>query len=238
MPKFDDEDVMENETAIPEPPTGTPAEVATRAWQVAWSASNAAAGYHASIINHLVAHEKKVVEEIKKMRADFARDFAMYRKAMVDALGAVGIRVDLSPSGEHAAVALGEGAGRDRVASSHDLEEGLAEVSDRVEEVLDERLRDLKLPGSIPSERVRALLAEERAHTEAEQRILRLELEKKQLELAHASEVQRLTDQRTDLAESNTRWLRIAFMVAGGLVTVLAGILIWALTKGHAALPD
>lgn len=238
MPRHrDEDDVSEVETTIPEVPSGSPSEVAKRAWQVAWSASNAAAGYHASIINHLTKHEKKVLDELARMRADFSQDFAVFRSTLVQSLRTVGIRIDLSPSGEHAAVALGEGTGRDRVASSHDLQEGLDEVSDRVEEVLDDRLRDLRLPASLPSERVREMLTQERAHVEAEQRIMRLELEKKQLELSHADEVKRLNDQRTDLAEANARWLRVAFMIAGGVVTVLAGILIWSMTEGHGKLP-
>jgi hypothetical protein len=227
-----EDDVMESETTIPEPPTGTPAEVARRAWQVAWSASNAAASYHASIINHLMAHERKVIGELGQMRADLARDFASFRTTLLTSLQAVGIRIDLSPSGEHAAVRLTESeAGRERVASSHDLQEGLAEVGDRIGEQLDERLRDLRVPAAIPSERVREMLTQERAHIEAEQRIMRLELEKSQLELAHAGDVKRLTDQRTDLAEANARWLRVAFMIAGAVITVLGGLLIWLITR-------
>lgn len=230
-------DVTEVETVIPEPPAGTPTEVAKRAWQVAWSASNAAAGYHASIINHLVAHEKKVIGELAAMRVSLTQDFASFRSTIVASLGAVGIRINLSPSGEHAAVTLGEGGGspRDRVASSHDLEAGLAEVGERIEEEMDERLRNI--PGGIPSERIRAMLTEERAHIESEQRIMRLELEKSQLELSHANEVQRLKDKSTDLTETNNRWLRIAFMIAGGVITVLAGVLIWKMTEGRAKLP-
>lgn len=231
---------MENETAIPEPPPGTPAEVAKRAWHIAWSASNAAAGYHASIINHLVAHEKSLTAELKQMRAHLSQDFANFRSALLASLQSVGIRIDLSPSGEHAAVKIVDSEpGRERVASSHDLEEGLAEVSERIEEHFDERFRDLsltRLPGPVPSERVKEMLSQERAHMEAEQKIMRLELEKKQLELTHASEVKRLDDQRAELAESNARWLRVAFMIAGGGVTVLGAILVWALTRqppGH-----
>lgn len=242
MPKNrPEDDVTEVETNIPDPPDGTPTEVAQRAWQVAWSASNAAAGYHASIINHLVRHESRIKAEFAQMRADFNRDFATLRTTLVQSLRSVGIRIDLSPSGEHAAIVIGEGTGgpsRDRVASSHDLQEGLDEVSERVEEELDARLRDLRMPVAIPSDRVREMLSQERAHTEAEQRILRLELEKSQLELSHAGDIKRLTDQRSDLAESNARWLRVAFMIAGGVITVLAGLLIWKMTEGHAKLPD
>lgn len=232
-----EDDLMENEAAIPEPPTGTPNEVARVAWQVAWSASNAAAGYHASIINHLIKHENKIVGELTQMRADFGRDFASFRTTLLVSLHAVGIRIDLSPSGEHAAVKIeGEGQ-RDRIASSHDLEEGLAEVNERLEEQLDERFRDFKVPGTVPSERVRAMLSQERAQIEAEQQIMRLELEKKQLELSHASEVSRFKEKQTDLAEANARWLRVAFMIAGGVVAVLGGLLVWALTGGHGKLP-
>jgi hypothetical protein len=245
MPKnrSDDEDVMENETAIPEPPNGTPTEVSRAAWRVAWSASNAAAGYHASIINHLVAHEKTIkntiTAELQQMRAELGRDFRNFRLTLVESLRAVGIRIDLSPSGEHAQVKLGDvEPGRERVASSHDLEEGLAEVSERIEDQLDERFRDLgRLKGAdpIPSDRVRGMLAQERAaieaHFEAEQRIMRLELEKRAIEVASAGELRRVQDQRAELAEANTRWLRVAFMIAGGVVTVLAALLIWALTK-------
>ena len=232
MARPEDDEVMENESAIPEPPAGEPDQVARAAWQVAWSASNAAAGYHASIINHLVAHEKSITAELRQMRAELSKDFASFRSALIESLKAVGIRIDLSPSGEHARVEIVEaGPGRDRVASSHDLEEGLAEVGDRIEE-----LRDLRVPGSsVPSERVRAMLSEERAaieaHFESEQRIMRLEVEKKQLELARAADVQRLTDQSKDLAETNTRWWRLAFMFAGGFVTVLVALLVWAITK-------
>ncbi len=232
-----EDDLMENEAAIPEPPTGTATEVARVAWQVAWSASNAAAGYHASIINHLVAHEKTITNELKEMRRQFALDFATFRATLIASLHSVGIRIDLSPSGEHAAVRVNDAEpGRDRVASSHDLEVGLAEVNERVEEELDERLRGLKA-GSVPSERVRAMLSQERAQIEAEQQIMRLELEKKQLELSHASEVSRFKEKQTDLAEANARWLRVAFMIAGGVVAVLGGLLVWALTGGHGKLP-
>jgi hypothetical protein len=231
-----EDDVMENETAIPEPPTGTPIEVSRRAWQIAWSASNAAAGYHASIINHLVAHEKKIIGELAQMRVELGRDFASFRTTLLASLQAVGIRIDLSPSGEHAAVRISEGGpSRERVASSHDLEAGLAEVTDRIEEEMDDRLRDLKIPGAIPSERVREMLSQERAHVEAEQRIMRLELEKSQIELSHAGDIKRLTDQRTDLAEANARWLRVAFMIAGAVITVLGGLLIWLITKQQPA---
>lgn len=231
---------MESENVIPEPPTGGPEEVSKRAWQVAWSASNAAAGYHASIINHLVAHEKNIkitiTTELKQMRAELSRDFSNFRSTVIASLQAVGIRIDLSPSGEHAAVEIVKGEhGRERVASSHDLQEGLEEVSERIEEHFDDRLRDFKIPAGIPSERVRAMLDQERVNIEskfeAEQRIMRLELERKQSELAHAGEVRQLTDQRTDLVEANARWWRVAFMVAGGLITVLAGLLFWAITK-------
>jgi len=229
---------MENEATIPEPPVGTPEQVSRSAWQVAWSASNAAAGYHASIINHLIKHENKIVGELGQMRADFGRDFASFRSTLLKSLQAVGIRIDLSPSGEHAAVDLVEGRGRERIASSHDLETGLAEVSERIEEHFDDRFRDLKLPGSVPSERVRAMLTQERAQIEAEQQIMRLELEKKQLELNHASEMSRAKEKQTDLAEANSRWLRVAFMIAGGVVTVLAALLIWALTKHAPSVGD
>jgi hypothetical protein len=237
--RFED-DLMENETAVPDPPEGTPTEVAKRAWQIAWSASNAAAGYHASIINHLIAHEKKIVGELSQMRVDLARDFASFRSTLIVSLQSVGIRIDLSPSGEHAAVHIAKsdadnGTGRERVASSHDLQEGLAEVSERIEEELDDRLR--KIPGGIPSERIREMLTQERAHVESEQKIMRLELEKSQIELAHVNDIKRLTDQRTDLAEANARWLRVAFMIVSGIVTVLAGILIWKLTEGRGKLP-
>jgi hypothetical protein len=240
MPKKQDEDdVMENETAIPEPPNGTPVEVSRQAWRVAWSASNAAAGYHASIINHLIKHENKIVGELTQMRADFGRDFASFRSTLLASLHAVGIRIDLSPSGEHSRVAIVEAEpGRERVASSHDLEAGLEEVGDRIEEHFDERLRDLRMPGPIPSDRVREMLSQERSHVEYEQRIMRLELEKKQIELTNASETQRLKDQRTELAEANSRWLRVAFMIAGGVVTVLAALLIWALTRHAPSVGD
>ena len=237
MPKNrDEDDVMENENVIPEPPTGGPEEVSTRAWQVAWSASNAAAGYHASIINHLVRHEQTIkttiTTELRQVRTELSRDFASFRSTLIASLHAVGIRIDLSPSGEHAAVEIVKGEhGRERVASSSDLQEGLDEVSERIEEHFDDRLRDFKIPAGIPSERVRAMFNEERAHIEAEQRIMRLELEKSQGELAHANEVKRLTDQRTDLAEANARWLRVAFMIAGAVITLLGGLLIWKITK-------
>jgi hypothetical protein len=117
---------------------------------------------------------------------------------------------------------------------------GLAEVNERVEEELDERLRGLKA-GSVPSERVKAMLSEERAylesHFENEQRIMRLELEKKQLELTHAGEVSRFKEKQTDLAEANARWLRVAFLIAGGVVTVLGALLVWALTEHRGSLP-
>ena len=232
---------MENETTIPELPAGTSIEeMARTAYRVAWSASNAAAGYHASIINHLVAHEKRtatgLATEFRQMRAQLSEDFVKFQSTLIASLQAVGIRIDLSPSGEHSRVAIVDtDPGRERVASSHDLEE----VGERIEEQLDERLRDLtrdlKGPAPIPSDRVRAMLSEERATIEAkfesEQRFMRLDLEKKQAELAHATEVKRLTDQRTDLVEANARWWRVAFMVAGGLITVLAGLLFWAITK-------
>jgi hypothetical protein len=229
-----EDDVVETETAIPEPPTGTPTEVARRAWQIAWSASNAAAGYHASIITHLMAHEKRITTELQQMRTDLSRDFASFRATLIASLKAVGIRIELSPSGEHSRVDIVEAEpGRERIASSHDLEEGLAEVSERIEEHFDDRFRDMKAP--IPSDRVREILSQERAnieaHFESEQKIMRLELEKSQNELTHAGEIKRLNDQRTDLAESNARWLRIAFMIAGGFVTVLAALLVWALTR-------
>jgi hypothetical protein len=108
-------------------------------------------------------------------------------------------------------------------------------VTDRIEEEMDDRLRDLKIPGAIPSERVREMLSQERAHVEAEQRIMRLELEKSQIELSHAGDIKRLTDQRTDLAEANARWLRVAFMIAGAVITVLGGLLIWLITKQQPA---
>ena len=228
---------MENEATIPEPPVGTPEQVSRSAWQVAWSASNAAAGYHASIINHLIKHENKIVNELTQMRADFGRDFASFRSTLLASLQAVGIRIDLSPSGEHSAVKIESDPGRERIASSHDLQEGLAEVNERLEEQLDERFRDFKVPGTVPSERVRAMLSQERAQIEAEQQIMRLELEKKQLELTHAGEVSRFKEKQTDLAEANARWLRVAFLIAGGVVTVLGALLVWALTEHRGSLP-
>jgi len=237
----------DTEFSIPAPPDGSPMEVARRAWQVAWSASNAAANYHASVMRHMIAHEQRIADGMQRMREQLSRDFDDYKRALLEALGRVGIhvdlsdgvRVDLSPAA--GAIVVGSDGIRDRVASSHELETGLAQVSDRLEEHFDERLQDLtrtmRLPGSsTPSDRVRELLGQERARIEAEQQILRLELEKKTMELAHATEVKRLTDKQSDLVASNARWLRVAFMIAGGIVTVLGALLVWALTRqppGH-----
>ena len=220
----DDEDevVVEDEQIIPEPPTGTPEEVAKRAYQIAWSASNAAAGYHASIIKHLLKHEKKIVGELTQVREDLAQDFADFKTVLVDALRRVGIQIELSPSGDHIVPA---GQHRERVASSHDVEE----LGEKLEQ-LSEGLRVPTQPG-IRSERVKELLGQERARIEAEQQILRLELEKKTMELSHTQELKRLDDQRASAIESNARWMRVAFLIAGGVVTLLTGLLFWAMTR-------
>jgi hypothetical protein len=225
-------DDLESEVAIPEPPGGAPAEVARRAWQVAWSASNASASYHASVIKHVLEHEKKILAEVRQMRLDVAKDFDSFRKTIVAALAAVGIHVTLSASGEHAAATLGAGvlseAPRERVASSHDLEEGFQEMGEQIEE----RFRELRdHPGERTSDRMRELLTQERARQEAEAQILRLELDKKTMELAHAQEVKRLGDQKAEYEQANVRWQRVAFLVGGGVVTVLGGLLLWALTR-------
>ena len=243
--------------AIPEPPPGTAAETAKRAWQVAWGASNAVAGYHASVIRHIVELEKRMLREIGTLRSDVetqvqaeignlktsvTRDFISFRHALVSALGSVGIHINLTPSGEHAIAQLTQGdvTIRDRVASSHDLEEGFAEVGEQLEERFAKLSSDLRVGApalqSVPSNRVRELLDQERARIEADQKIMRLELERSQMELAHAQELKRIGEQKSELSETNARWLRIALMVFGTMLTVLGGLLIWALTKSPPSL--
>lgn len=257
MPDDDDRIEGTEQLSIPEPPPGTAMETAKRAWQVAWGASNAAAGYHASVLRHIVEHEKRMLSkvsdlrgevetriqgEIEGLKRDVTRDFNRFRTALVSALGSVGIHINLTPSGEHAIARLTQGATiveepviRDRVASSHDLEEGFAEVGEQIDERFAALSRELQ-PGArslqpIPSERVREMLAQERERVEADQKILRLELERSQLELAHAQELKRVGDQKAELAEANSRWLRVGFMIAGGIITVLVSLLIWVVTK-------
>jgi hypothetical protein len=256
MPETDSDD--ESLIAIPEPPPGTAMETAKRAWQVAWGASNAAAGYHASVLRHILEHERRMLSQVGALRSDVERriqsdieslkrdvtkDFGVFRHALVSALGSVGIHINLSPSGEHSVARLTQGddaATRDRIASSHDLEEGLAEVGEKIDERFADLARELR-PGSpvlqpVPSERVKELLTQERARVDADNKIMRLEMERSQMELAHAQELKRLGDQKAELAEANSRWLRIAFLVAGGVVTVLGGLLIWVMTKSPPSL--
>jgi hypothetical protein len=257
MPNDGPDDASTETIAIPDPPPGTAMETARRAWQVAWGASNAVAGYHASVIHHIVDLENRMVREVGALRTDVekqirkeigslkdevTRDFMKFRHSLVSALGSVGIHINLTPSGEHAIAQLTQGQPivRERVASSHDLEEGFAEVGEQIEERFSKLTHDLRVGApvlqSVPSDRVKELLTQERASIEADQKIMRLELEASQRELAHAQELKRIGDQRQDLVESNARWLRIAFMVAGGVVTVLGGLLIWALTKSPPSL--
>jgi|GEM_PF-3272278 len=257
-PTMHETDDDESLIAIPEPPPGTAMETAKRAWQVAWGASNAAAGYHASVIRHILEHERRMLaqvgvlrgeveqriqNDIASLKRDVTKDFGVFRHALVSALGSVGIHINLSPSGEHSVARLTQGddaEARDRIASSHDLEEGLAEVGEKIDERFADLARELR-PGSpvlqpVPSERVKELLGQERARVDADNKIMRLEMERSQMELAHAQELKRLGDQKAELAEANSRWLRIAFLIAGGVVTVLGGLLIWALTKSPPSL--